>query len=165
MNQTVMPTPVRKSVRVNAPLECAFEVFTAGIGRWWPKSHHIGASDLDAPVIEPKAGGRWYERGVDGTECEIGKVLVWEPPTRLVLAWQLTADWKYDRNLITEVEVRFIADGPGATRVELEHRNLECFGDRADTVRQQIDAADGWNGLLQLFAQATAQHQEVDHER
>jgi uncharacterized protein YndB with AHSA1/START domain len=119
--------------------------------------HDVGASELDAPVIEPKAGGRWYERSVDGVECEIGKVLVWEPPTRLVLIWQLTADWKYDRNLVTEVEVRFIPDGAGATRVELEHRNLDRYGDRADTVRQQIDAPDGWNGLLQLFAQAAAQ--------
>jgi uncharacterized protein YndB with AHSA1/START domain len=157
MNQTVMPAPVRKSVRVNAPPERAFEVFTAGIGRWWPKSHHIGASDLDTPVIEPKAGGRWYERGVDGAECEIGKVLVWEPPARLVLAWQLTADWKYDRNLITEVEVRFIADGTGATRVELEHRNLERFGARADALRGQIDSAGGWGSLLELFAEAAAQ--------
>jgi uncharacterized protein YndB with AHSA1/START domain len=79
-------------------------------------------------------------------------------PERLVLAWQLTADWKYDRSLVTEVEVRFIADGAGATRVELEHRNLERFGDRADALRQQIDAPDGWNALLQLFAQAAAQH-------
>jgi len=156
MNQTVMPAPVRKSVRVDAPPERAFEVFTAGIGRWWPKSHHIGAAELDAPVIEPKAGGRWYERGVDGVECEIGKVLVWEPPARLVLAWQLTADWKYDRNLVTEVEVRFIPDGAGATRVKLEHRNLERYGDRTDVLRGQIDSAGGWSSLLQLFAEAAA---------
>jgi uncharacterized protein YndB with AHSA1/START domain len=156
MSQTVMPAPVRKSVRVNAPPARAFEVFTAGIGRWWPKSHHIGASELDAPVIEPKAGGRWYERGVDGVECEIGKVLVWEPPARLVLIWQLTADWKYDRNLITEVEVRFIPDGTGATRVELEHRNLERYGDRAEFLRGQIDSEGGWTGLLELFAAAVA---------
>ena len=156
MNQTIIAAPVRKSVRVSAPAERAFEVFTAGVGRWWPKSHHIGASDLETHVIEPKAGGRWYERGVDGVECEVGKVLVWEPPERLVLAWQLTADWKYDRDLVTEVEVRFIPDGAGATRVELEHRNLERYGDRADAFRRQIDSPDGWNGLLQLFAQAAA---------
>ena len=111
MSQIVMPAPVRKSVRVGAPPERAFKVFTDGIGRWWPKTHHIGAADLDALVIEPKAGGRWYERGVDGVECEIGRVLLWEPPARLVLGWQLTADWKFDRNLVTEVEVRFIPDG------------------------------------------------------
>jgi uncharacterized protein YndB with AHSA1/START domain len=101
VNRTVTPAPVRRSVRVAAPQERAFKVFTAGVGRWWPRSHHIGASDLDTVVIEPKAGGRWYERGVDGAECEHGKVLVWEPPARLVLAWQISTDWKYDHDLIT----------------------------------------------------------------
>ena len=160
MNKTILPAPVRKSVRVGAPPERAFAVFTAGVGRWWPKSHHIGAADLDAIVIEPKAGGRWYERGVDGTQCEVGKVLVWEPPARLVLCWQLSADWKFDPNLMTEVEVRFIPDGANATRVELEHRNLDRFGDRADVVRKSIDAPEGWSGLLQLFKQAAEQSEE-----
>jgi uncharacterized protein YndB with AHSA1/START domain len=163
MHRTIMPSPVRKSVRVAAPPDRAFEVFTAGIGRWWPKTHHIGASDLDTLVIEPRAGGRWYERGVDGVECEVGKVLVWEPPARLVLGWQLTPDWKYDPDLITEVEVRFIAEG-SATRVELEHRNLERLGDRAEALRQQIDSPDGWSGLLQLFAQSASQAEGARHE-
>lgn len=157
MNQTVIPAPVRKSVRVEAPPQRAFEVFTAGIGRWWPKTHHIGASDLDKHVIEPRRGGRWFERGVDGAECEVGKVLVWDPPSRLVLSWQVNPDWKFDADLITEVEVRFLLDGPNATRVELEHRNLERFGSRADAFRQQIDSPEGWGGLLQLFAQAARQ--------
>ena len=157
MQRTIMPTPVRRSIQVDVPRERAFEVFTAGIGRWWPKTHHIGAADLDALVIEPREGGRWFERGVDGTECEVGKVLVWDPPARLVLAWQLTPEFKYDPDLITEVEVQFIAEGANATRVELEHRNLERFGDRADAMRQQIDAPDGWPGLLQLFAQSATQ--------
>jgi uncharacterized protein YndB with AHSA1/START domain len=157
MQRTIMPAPVRRSIQVEVPRERAFEVFTAGIGRWWPKTHHIGAADLDALVIEPREGGRWFERGVDGTECEVGKVLVWDPPARLVLAWQLTPEFKYDPDLITEVEVQFIAEGANATRVELEHRNLERFGDRADAMRQQIDAPDGWPGLLQLFAQSATQ--------
>ncbi len=157
MNQTIAPAPVRKSVRVDAPPQRAFEIFTAGIGRWWPKTHHIGTSDLDKHVIEPRTGGRWFERGVDGAECEIGKVLVWDPPSRLVLNWQLNPDWKFDADLITEVEVRFSPDGTGATRVELEHRNLERFGSRADAFRQQIDSPEGWGGLLQLFAQAARQ--------
>ena len=160
INKTIVPAPVRKSVRVGAPPERAFKVFTDGIGRWWPKTHHIGAADLDALVIEPKAGGRWYERGVDGSECDVGKVLVWEPPARLVLAWQLTADWKFDPGLITEVEVRFIADGANATRVELEHRDLERYGERADGVRATIDSSEGWNGILQLFKQAAEQSEE-----
>jgi uncharacterized protein YndB with AHSA1/START domain len=160
MNKIVRPAPVRKSVRVGAPPDRAFAVFTAGIGRWWPKTHHIGASDLDTLVIEPKAGGRWYERGVDGAECECGKVLVWEPPARLVLIWQIAADWKFDPDLVTEVEVRFIADGDDATRVELEHRNLERFGERADAMRQSIDSPEGWTGILQLFKQAAEQSEE-----
>jgi uncharacterized protein YndB with AHSA1/START domain len=109
---------------------------------------------------EPKAGGRWYERCVDGSECDIGKVLVWEPPARLVLGWQLTADWKFDPGLITEVEVRFIADGANATRVELEHRDLERYGERADAYRAIIDSSEGWNGLLQLFKQTAEQSEE-----
>jgi uncharacterized protein YndB with AHSA1/START domain len=160
INKTIVPAPVRKSVRVGAPPGRAFKVFTDGIGRWWPKTHHIGAADLDALVIEPKAGGRWYERGVDGSECDVGKVLVWEPPARLVLAWQLTADWKFDPALITEVEVRFIADGADATRVELEHRDLERYGERADGFRATIDSPDGWSGLLQLFKQTAEQTKE-----
>ena len=157
VTQRIQPAPVRKSLVVRAPQARAFEVFTAGIGRWWPKSHHIGASDPETVVIEPKVGGRWYERGVDGAECEVGKVLAWDPPGRVVLAWQVSADWKFDPDLVTEVEVRFIPDGQGATRVELEHRHLERFGERAENVRAQIDAPNGWGGLLQLFADAAAQ--------
>ena len=161
MNRTIAPTPVRKSVRVSAPRDRAFEVFTAGIGRWWPKSHHIGASDLDTHVIEPKAGGRWYERGIDGVECEVGKVLVWDPPARLVLGWQITPEWRFDPELITEVEVRFIEDGATTTRVELEHRDLDRFADRADAFRAQIDSPEGWGGLLQLFAQSASENAGV----
>ncbi|HZP78947.1 MAG TPA: SRPBCC family protein [Pseudolabrys sp.] len=157
MNKTITPAPVRKTVRVNAPPQRAFDVFTAGMGRWWPKSHHIGKSDPETFVIEPKPGGRWFERGVDGVECEVGKVLVFEPPSRLVLAWQLSADWQYDAGLITEVEVRFLPEGANATRVELEHRDLERFGERAEGFRATIDSEGGWGGLLALFAQNASQ--------
>jgi uncharacterized protein YndB with AHSA1/START domain len=157
-NRTVTPAPVRRSARVGAPPDRAFEVFTTGIGRWWPKTHHICKADLDTHIIEPKVGGRWYERGVDGSECEVGKVLVWDPPTRLVLCWQLSADWKFDPDLVTEVEVRFIAEGAKSTLVELEHRDLERFGERADAMRQRIDSPDGWAGLLQLYARSASQN-------
>jgi uncharacterized protein YndB with AHSA1/START domain len=157
MPGTITPAPVRRSIRVAASRERAFEVFTVGIGRWWPKTHHIGAADIDTLVIEPRGGGRWFERGVDGSECEVGKVLVWDPPARLVLAWQLTPEFRYDPNLITEVEVQFIAEGANATRVELEHRNLERFGDRVDAMRGKIDGPGGWGDLLQLFAQSATQ--------
>ena len=94
-------------------------MFTSGIGRWWPKTHKIGPADLDRPVIEPQAGGRWYELDSDGSECEIGKVAVWDPPARLVLIWQLNAEWKFDPDLATEVEVQFTPEGSG-TRVRLD---------------------------------------------
>jgi uncharacterized protein YndB with AHSA1/START domain len=157
MKQTIRPAPVRKSVRVNAPPECAFEVFTAGIGRWWPKSHHICPGELESHVIEPRVGGRWFERSTDGVECEVGRVVVWEPPSRLVLCWQLTNEWKFDPDLVTEVDVRFIPEGKDATRVELEHRNLERLGEGANALRQQIDSPNGWGALLALFAESAEQ--------
>ena len=147
----IRPAPVRKSIFVAAPPERAFDVFANGIGRWWPKSHKIGSADVDKPVIEPCAGGRWYERGVDGSECEIGKVAVWDPPLRLVLIWQLNAQWTFERELETEVEVLFRAEGSG-TRVDLEHRHLERLGETAEGMRQAIDSPGGWGGLLALFA-------------
>ncbi len=157
MNRTIQPAPVRRSVTVKAPPARAFEVFTASIGRWWPKSHHIGPVDPETVIIEPREGGRWFERAPDGAECEVGKVLVWDPPARLVLAWQLTADWRYDPDLLTEVEVRFLPEADGATRVELEHRNLERFGESAEAVRKNIDAPSGWSMILELFAGAASQ--------
>jgi uncharacterized protein YndB with AHSA1/START domain len=150
----IRPAPVRRSIFVNAPQAHAFEVFTGGIGRWWPKTHAIGDAEVDKPVIEPREGGRWYERGVDGSECEIGKVLAWEPPARLLLAWQLDPDWKFDPDLITEVEVTFTPEA-GGTRVEFEHRNLERLGDRAEEMAEKIGSPGGWTTVLQLYSEAS----------
>jgi uncharacterized protein YndB with AHSA1/START domain len=155
MSTQIRPAPVRKSIFVNAPQGHAFEVFTSGIGRWWPKSHKIGPADLDRPIIEPREGGRWYELDVDGSQCEIGKVAVWEPPSRLVLIWQLTPEFTYDPKLITEVEVTFAPEGDG-TRVDLEHRHLERMGEKADAMRETVGGPGGWPALLELFATATA---------
>lgn len=152
MSTTIRPAPVRKSIYVAASPEHAFDTFANGIGRWWPKTHKIGPADLDRPVIEPKAGGRWYELDVDGSECEIGKVSVWEPPARLVLIWQLTPEFTYDPDLITEVEVQFTREGDG-TRVDLEHRDLERMGEKADAMRESVSGPGGWPALLQLFAE------------
>ncbi|HEY8508956.1 MAG TPA: SRPBCC family protein [Steroidobacteraceae bacterium] len=154
MSQAIALAPVRKSVRVGAAPARAFEIFTSGFGAWWPRSHFIGKSPMKDAIIEPRAGGRWYEKGEDGSESTWGKVLVWEPPTRLVLAWQLNGQWSYDPALITEVEIRFIANGENATLVELEHRYLERMGDGASDARARIDSPRGWGGLLQLYAQA-----------
>jgi uncharacterized protein YndB with AHSA1/START domain len=155
MSGQIRPAPVRKSIFVNAPQAHAFDVFTAGIGRWWPKSHKIGKAELDLPVIEGREGGRWYERDMDGSECDIGTVLAWEPPSRLLLAWQLDPDWKFDSRLVTEVEVIFTPEGDG-TRVELEHRHLERMGDRAEAAREAVDSPNGWGLILQLYSEATA---------
>lgn len=154
MTAQIRPAPVRKSIRVNATPDRAFDVFTSGIGRWWPKSHKIGQADLDRPIIEPRAGGRWYELDVDGSECELGKVAVWEPPSRLILIWQLTPEFSFDPDLITEVEVTFTPDGDG-TVVDLEHRDLERMGDQAEAMAETVGGPGGWPALLQLFADET----------
>jgi uncharacterized protein YndB with AHSA1/START domain len=148
--------PVRKAVRVNADAARAFEAFTAGFTRWWPRSHSIGKGPMKDGVIEPRAGGRWYERSADGSECEWGKVLVWEPPTRIVLAWQIDTQFKYDPSVISEVEVRFIAASPSLTVVELEHRNIDRLGTHAEEVRNKVDGPNGWGGILELYAACVA---------
>ena len=145
---------VRRSVTVAAPQERAFAVFTAGFSSWWPlASHHIGAADAAEAVIEPRTGGRWYERGVDGVECVWGQVLVWEPERRVVLVWQLNAQFKFDPTLHTEVDVRFTAIDDGTTRVDLEHRGLEAYGADALAMREAFGSPNGWNGMLDHFAE------------
>ena len=150
----IRPAPVRKTIEVGVGRERAFEVFTAGIGRWWPKTKSIGQSPQAAAVLEPHVGGRWYERGEDGTETTWGKVLAWEPPGRLLLAWQIDASWRYDPDLETEVEVVFRELGPGRTRVELEHRKLEAYGDKAEAMRELFETPSAWTGVLDAFAAA-----------
>lgn len=152
---TIRPAPVRRSVTVKAAQARAFQVFTDGFGRWWPRSHHIGKAAMTSGVIEPRVGGRWYEIGEDGSQCDWGKVLVWEPPQRLVLAWQLTAQWQFDPGFVTEVEVRFTSEGE-TTRVDLEHRHLERFGVDAEKVRTSIDSPKGWPDILRQFAEAAS---------
>jgi uncharacterized protein YndB with AHSA1/START domain len=143
--------PVRKSVVVSTSAERAFRVFTEEIDRWWPREHHIGTSPLKCAVLEPRSGGRWYAVAEDGTECDTGKVLTWDPPRRLVLGWQITSDWKFDPNFLTEVEVTFKPEGPKRTRVELEHRNLERYGAKAVDLRKSIDSPGGWGRILENF--------------
>ena len=142
---------VRKVVTVKAPPAVAWRVFTQKMGRWWPlASYKIGQAKAVDAVIEPRVGGRWYERGEDGSTCDWGRVLAWQPPTRLVLSWEIDADFKHDPDLRTEVAVRFIADGEG-TRVELEHRNLDALGLRRDEIRGLFDSEMGWTQLLEAF--------------
>ena len=152
MNQARVITiaPVRKSIRVRASQARAFEVFTAGLDRWWPKAHHIGALPPKIVAVEPKVGGRWYERATDGTETTIGHILLWDPPHRFVLLWEINGEWESDPGNGSEVEVRFVADGENATRVELEHRLFERMGVEGGT--KMHDSVDrGWPGILELF--------------
>jgi uncharacterized protein YndB with AHSA1/START domain len=155
MSLAIKPAPVRKTLSVAASPSHAFEVFTAGFDRWWPRSHSIGESPLQTAVIEPRRGGRWFGRLENGTEAEWGDVLVWEPPRRLVLAWRIGANWQYDPELLTEVEVTFTPEGE-STRVDFEHRHLERMGEGAEDVRASFDSEGGWTGLLQMFAAEAA---------
>jgi hypothetical protein len=148
------PNCVRKVVSVQAPREVAWRVFTEQMATWWPLAmYKIGKAAAVDAVIEPRVGGRWYERGEDGTTCDWGRVLAWEPHAWLVLTWDITADWQYDPALQTEIEVRFIAEGEASTRVELEHRRLDRYGDRRDEMRTIFDETGDWGRLIAAFAQ------------
>ena len=147
---------VSKQISVEAAQQTAFDVFTGRMADWWNPAHSIGGKGFAELVLEPHEGGRWFERDADGVECQWGKVLTWAPYDRVVLAWQIDATWSFDPDFVTEVEIRFVAEGPTTTRVELEHRDIERFGDAAEEVRGQLDAPDGWAGLLRRFAEALA---------
>lgn len=112
--------------------------------------------ELKSIVLERHANGRWAEIGVDGAECNWGRVLVWDPPKRLVLAWQLTSTWQFDEKFVTEVEVSFTPMGAGKTRVELEHRNLERFGMDEEAIRKSVGSDEGWPMILRRYAEAAS---------
>ena len=149
-------TSVTKSVVVNCPIAHAFEVFTKRFDIWWPRSHHIGKADMEEAVIEPREGGRWYEKGVDGSECEWGKVLAWAPPTHVGLSWHLDGTWSYnaDPSRASRVDVRFTDEGAGKTRVELVHSNLDRHGGEWQKARDGVASDGGWMGLLETFKKA-----------
>jgi uncharacterized protein YndB with AHSA1/START domain len=146
----------RRSITVNATPERAFEVFTAGFSTWWPlESHHIGKNMAVTAIMEPHAGGRWFERDAEGNECNWGFVTEYEPPSRILLAWHLTPAWGYDPDpeKATEVEVTFTPTGDG-TLVELEHRGFEKHGETGVAMRDAVSAPGGWSDLLQLYAKS-----------
>ena len=155
MTQQATHLAVRKTITVEATPERAFAVWTDGLATWWPlDSHHIGAETPVTAVIEPRAGGRCYERDADGTECDWGVVRTWEPPTRLVVGWHLQPDWSFDPDpaRATEYEVRFVDEGGGRTRVEVEHRGFEIYGDRAEEIRDTYLQPNAWGMVLELYA-------------
>jgi DNA-binding transcriptional ArsR family regulator/uncharacterized protein YndB with AHSA1/START domain len=147
---------VVKSVVVEVPLARAFAAYIDQ-GAWWPvKTHHLAEPAGDTVVLEPFVGGRWFERSSDGRECDWGRVLVWEPPRRLVVSWQIGPDWTYepDPARASEIEVRFIAESGRRTRVELEHRHLERYGNQAERMRSILDAPRGAADVLATYAAA-----------
>ncbi|HTV18563.1 MAG TPA: SRPBCC family protein [Polyangiaceae bacterium] len=154
---TFDPNSIRKVITVNASQAIAWRVFTAGMSSWWPLAHYkIGRANAVAAVVEPFTGGRWYEKGDDGSTCDWGKVLAWEPTSRLLLTWDINADWKYDPQLGTELEIRFVAESETRTRVELEHRRLDRYGARRDEMRNVFDKSGDWGRLLAQFAEVAA---------
>lgn len=144
---------VRHTTHVPLPAERAFTLFTARMSEFWPRSHSIGTTPLAEVVLEPREGGRWFERGIDGAECPWGTVRIWSPPERLVLVWQLGPDWSHDPALDTEVEVTFHAEETGHTRVELIHR-LDGFGERAGSVGDVLSSPTGWPAILEAYRAA-----------
>jgi uncharacterized protein YndB with AHSA1/START domain len=143
--------PIHKEMIVNASQERCFRVFTAGMGKWWPPDHHIGKAPLKDVIIEPRAGGRWYSTHADGSQTDTGRVLVWEPPARLVLSWQISAQWQFDANLVTEVELRFVPEGDKKTRVLLEHRKLEAYGADTEAMHTLFSGDGAWVRTLDVF--------------
>ena len=153
--RTQSTTPVQTSIVVAAPIERAFSVFTEGMASWWPTTHHILEAELAEMVFEPRQGGHIYDRGVDGSECRWARVLVYEPPERVVFSWDINLEWKRedDPERTSEVEVRFVAEGPNSTRVELEHRGIERHGEGWEAMRDAVGSPGGWHAGLEAFAQ------------
>ena len=158
MNTAADATSIRHDVVVEAPIERAFSVFTEGFGRFKPREHNLLAVDIAETVFEPRVGGHIYDRGIDGSECRWARVLAYEPPERVVFSWDIGPTWQIesDPERTSEVEVRFVAESPQRTRVELEHRNLDRHGPGWEGVRAGVDSSDGWPLYLRRFAGVAA---------
>jgi len=148
--------PILRTVQVKAAPARAFDLFATHMGHWWPKGRTIGKAPHAAVIVEPRAGGQWFERDADGNETHWGEVLAWEPPSRLLLGWQINSQWGYDPDFLTEVELTFAPAEDGGTLVTLEHRNLERFG--ADAARHAEKLRGGWPTHLAQFAQYADAH-------
>jgi uncharacterized protein YndB with AHSA1/START domain len=151
---TAQETSIRTEIVVNAGAERAFQLFTERFDQIKPREHNMLGVDIEKSVFEPRAGGRVFDRGVDGSECQWGRVLAYEPPTRLVFTWDISPMWQIETDSAksSEVEVRFIEEGPDKTRVELEHRHLDRHGDGWEGLREGVRGDQGWPLYLQRFA-------------
>jgi uncharacterized protein YndB with AHSA1/START domain len=155
MTTQASDTSVRHSIVVEAPVERAFTVFTEGFDSFKPREHNLLSVDIAETVFETRVGGTIYDRGVDGSECHWARVLAYEPPDRVVFSWDISPRWQIesDPGKTSEVEVRFIAETPDRTRVELEHRNLDRHGDGWESARDGVAGDQGWPLYLRRFAE------------
>jgi len=158
MTTPAQATSIRHEVVVDAPIERAFSVFTKGFGSFKPPEHNMLGVDIAETVFELSEGGNVYDRGVDGSECRWARVLAYEPPNRVVISWDISPQWQIetDPEKTSEVDVRFIAEAPDRTRVELEHRNIDRHGDGWEAVREGVDGDAGWPLYLHRFAEVLA---------
>ena len=147
-------TSIRTEVVVDAAQDRAFKLFTEQFDKIKPREHNMLGVDIAESVLEPQAGGRVYDRGVDGSECQWGRVLVCEPPERIVFTWDISPHWQIETDLSrsSEVEIRFIAEPGERTRVELEHRHLDRHGDGWEGLRAGVEGDDGWPLYLARYA-------------
>jgi uncharacterized protein YndB with AHSA1/START domain len=148
------PTTVRRQIHVPAPIAEAFEVFTRRFGDFKPREHNLLRAEIAETVFEPRVGGHIYDRAIDGTECRWARILAFDPPDRVVFSWDISPTWQVETNpeLTSEVEVRFFAEGPERTRVELEHRHIDRHGPGWQPVRDAVDSDGGWPLYLQRYA-------------
>jgi uncharacterized protein YndB with AHSA1/START domain len=155
MTTQAQEASVRTSIVVEAPIERAFAVFTEDFDRIKPREHNLLGVDIAETVFEPREGGRIYDRGVDGSECQWARVLAYEPPDRVVFSWDISPQWQIETDIerTSEVEVRFVSEGPERTRVELEHRNLDRHGEGWESEREAVGGEGGWPLYLQRFGE------------
>jgi uncharacterized protein YndB with AHSA1/START domain len=161
MSAKAADTTVRHSIVVEAPIGRAFEVFTKDFGRFKPAEHNLLGVAIAETVFEPKVGGFLYDRGVDGSVCRWARVLAYEPPNRVLLSWDISPQWRIEPDLekTSEWEVRFIAETPRRTRVEIEHRHLERHGEGWQGVRDGVAGDQGWPLYLRRYADLFAEHE------
>ena len=154
MSTQAAETSVRTAVVVEAPIERAFHVFTEEFGSFRPPEHNLLQVEVAETVFEPRVGGHLYDRGVDGSECRWARVLAYEPPTRVVISWDISLAWQLeaDPDRTSEVEITFVEEAPGRTRVLLEHRHLDRHGDGWEQMRDAVASPGGWPQGLERFA-------------
>jgi uncharacterized protein YndB with AHSA1/START domain len=154
MNSLVAPAPVKQSIVVEAPIAHAFKVFTEKFGSFKPPEHNLLSVAIAETVFEPRVGGHIYDRGADGSECRWARVLAYEPPHRLLLSWDISPQWRIetDPEKTSEWEVRFTAETPNRTRVDLEHRNIDRHGGGWEGLRNGIGGEQGWPLYLRRYA-------------